>query len=104
MSLSDRLARAARERDGGRTEPSAQRRSPAADEHQRTIILEAHIPAAAVEPDPAADPNAVCPTCGRTGELGIVDLARQTTDWSCLVCGTLWRVRQPASALLPYLR
>lgn len=59
------------------------------------MVVSAHVPVVAVEPDPSADPDAVCPTCGRTGEVGLVDLGRQTTDWSCDACGTLWRVASP---------
>jgi len=104
MSLSDRLARAAQEREGAAPNPASLLNQPTSAGREVSIILDAHIPVVAVEPDQSADLNAICPTCSRTGELGIVDLARQTTDWSCLVCGTLWRVRQPASALTAYLR
>jgi hypothetical protein len=43
-------------------------------------------------PDPNADPNSICPTCSRTGDVGLVDLPGRTSDWSCGACGTMWRV------------
>jgi hypothetical protein len=45
-----------------------------------------------VTPDPLADPNTICPTCGHTGDLGVVDLPGRTSDYSCATCGTMWRV------------
>lgn len=104
MSLSDRLARAARQREGlPVVDPGSLLAPPRQPLRELTIILGAHVPVAAVEPDPDADADSVCPTCGRTGELGIVDLGRQTTDWSCMACGTLWRVTLPTSGS-PHLR
>ena len=99
MSLSDRLAQAARQREGVPTvDPRSLLRPSPLARRELTVVLDAHIPVAAVEPDPDADASSVCPTCGRTGELGIVDLHRHTSDWSCLACGTMWRVETPVSA------
>ena len=104
MSLSDRLALAARERQGLPTvEAGPVLAPPRKPERQVRIILSANIPVAAVDPDPRADADAVCPTCGRTGELGMIDLGRGTSDWSCVACGTLWQATMPASAA-QYLR
>lgn len=98
MSLSDRLARAAQQREGVPTvDPRSLLAPPPEARRERSIILDAHVPVAAVEPDPDAEPGSVCPTCGRTGELGMVDLHRHTSDWSCLACGTLWRVDTTAA-------
>jgi hypothetical protein len=98
MTLSDRLAEAAQQRAGVRTvAPGSLLAEPRRADRELTVILGAHIPVATVEPDPEAERDSVCPSCGRTGELGILDLGRQTTDWSCLACGTLWRVAMPAS-------
>jgi hypothetical protein len=93
MSLSERLADAARQRAGG---PAADPGTLLARRRQTTreltVVLGAHIPVAAVEPDPEAEADSICPSCGRTGQLGILDLGRQTSDWTCVACGTLWRV------------
>lgn len=107
MSLSDRLAAAARERgnlDGERTAIAVE---PTPDPPRVQVILSASRPATAVEPDPNAAPDAICPTCGRTGVLGVVDLPRRTADWACDHCGSMWRVMLPAPApgeLLPPIR
>ena len=107
MTLSDRLADAARRRAGlpvaSDADPGSLLARPVRPEREVAIVLGAHIPVATVEPDPEADADAVCPTCSRTGELGVVDLARRTSDWSCMACGTLWRITLPASAA-QYLR
>jgi hypothetical protein len=100
MTLSDRLAAAAKERSNGTTGATdvANRgvKSPSAIQgRDLTIVIGAHVPISAVEPDPAAEPDAVCPTCGRTGELGVVDLHRRTSDWTCSSCGTMWRLTMP---------
>jgi hypothetical protein len=94
MTLSERLARAARQREGVQASTSSSRLAPPRQGlgRDKTVIVGAHVPVAAVEPDPSANADAVCPTCGRTGEVGLVDLGRQTTDWSCTACRTLWRV------------
>lgn len=60
-------------------------------------MIRAHIPVAAVEPDPEAEPASVCPTCGRVGELGVLDVHRRHADWTCIACGTMWRVSLPAA-------
>ena len=106
MTLSDRLAQAAREREGLPRVPVTDLLAPpkTGPERELSVVLGAHIPVATVDPDPAADPDAVCPTCGRTGELGIVDLGRQTTDWTCVACGTLWRITLPVPPQRLYLR
>lgn len=104
MSLSDRLAAAAKARGGAdaapTTTPSSSR--PATTTmgtvERMQVILSSSQPVVAVTPDPAAAPDAICPTCGRTGELGLVDLARRTADWSCATCGTMWRANLPAPA------
>lgn len=109
MSLSDRLAEAAKQRQGGTT---ALRTAPARTAAPSSstavqVILGPSKPAVAVDPDPAVPADAVCPTCGRTGEPGTVDLARRTTDWSCDACGSMWRSHMPPSAdgeLLPPVR
>jgi hypothetical protein len=99
MSLSDRLHEAARQRAGLPTSDAGPMLAePPVARRELTVILGAHIPVATVEPDPEADADAVCPSCGRTGELGILDLGRQTTDWSCIACGTLWRITTPVAA------
>jgi len=104
MSLSDRLADAARQRAGIPTvDPGSLLAEPRRPVRDLTVILGAHIPVATVEPDPEADADSVCPSCGRTGELGILDLGRQTTDWSCVACGTLWRISMTASSARRYL-
>jgi len=106
MTLSDRLAAAAKAREA--EEPaqaggSARSGTSTATAERVQVILAASQPVVAVKPDPAAAPDAVCPTCGRTGELGLVDLARRTADWSCESCGTMWRARlaAPADGELP---
>lgn len=114
MTLSERLAAAARERQTAaevRGAPAV-RQAPEASEpvaaHRaqaegatgvatiprdgQRIIAPASTPVDVVVPDRAAAPTAICPTCGRTGELGMVDLPGRTADWSCLACGTLWQV------------
>jgi hypothetical protein len=121
MSLSDRLANAAQERAGAQqagtsiagwrrlreatAEPPAPESEPS--EPWVTIMIRAHVPVAAVEPDPDAEPASVCPTCGRVGELGVLDVHRRHADWSCNACGTMWRVNLPAAPLTfdqPFLR
>jgi hypothetical protein len=104
MSLSDRLAAAARareERIGSGAVPAAGRPGEPAPSPAsvatvvragQRIIAPASTPVDVVTPDPVAAPTSICPTCGRTGELGMVDLPGQTADWSCLSCGTLWQV------------
>lgn len=119
MTLSDRLAAAARVREGaargttaaptsslpsptstatatrraGTTTISpATERAVAADKRIRVHAIQ---PAAWTEPPVDAEANSVCPTCGRVGELGILDLPGRTADWSCLTCGTLWQVDLP---------
>jgi len=99
MTLSERLARAARQREGAAAPgpASSHLAPPRRAGREKAVVVGAHIPVVAVEPDPAADPDAVCPTCGRTGVVGLVDLGRQTTDWSCAACGTLWRITAPGA-------
>jgi len=106
MSLSDRLAAAAK----ARGELGAERAAPIAvqtpeDKADRVqVVLAASRPTTAVAPDPSAAPDSVCPTCGRTGVLGVVDLPRRTADWACEHCGCMWRITLPAPAdgeLLP---
>lgn len=113
MSLSDRLAAAARQRADG---PAAATTSgtatsgttlvdaPPADAAQepgaapaprRRIVSGPMRRTSAVEPDLAANPDSLCPTCARKGELGVVDLPGRTADWSCMACGTLWQTRLP---------
>ena len=104
MSLSDRLAAAARARGDVGGERTATAVEPPADASRVQLILSASRPAATVEPDPTAAPDAICPTCSRTGVLGVVDLPRRTADWACDHCGSMWRVMLPAPApgeLLP---
>lgn len=106
MSLSDRLARAAAERaraqEAGTTVEQIRRQQPIetsllppAPVPAPTIIIAGSTTLVAVDPDPHADPRSVCPTCGRTGELGLVDLPGRTSDWSCMACGTMWRLKLP---------
>jgi hypothetical protein len=95
MSLSERLAAAAKDRTSANEAEWGLKSPPSAPARELTIILGAHVPVSAVEPDPEADPDAICPTCGRTGELGVVDLHRRTSDWSCDVCGAMWRLVMP---------
>jgi hypothetical protein len=105
VTLSDRLAAAAR----ARGEIIVVRRpvvedvpAPAAEEpvDRRRIIAAATHPATAIDPDLGAAPDSICPTCGRTGELGLVDLPGRTADWTCGACGTMWQVGldEPANA------
>ena len=58
----------------------------------RRIVVAATKPTTAVTPDRRATPESICPTCGRTGELGVVDLPGRTADWTCRACGTMWQV------------
>lgn len=98
MSLSDRLAAAAADREAGRAGVGLHtglKSPPSPPARELSIILGAHVPVTAVEPDPNADPDAICPTCARTGELGVVDLHRRTSDWTCSACGTMWRLTMP---------
>jgi hypothetical protein len=116
MKLSERLAKAASERAdaaaAGTTvedwkrqhqsspSPSARRavgRPEPAAERSTTVLLAPQTPVTAVDPEPDADPRSVCPTCGRIGELGMVDLHGRTADWSCGACGTMWRVTLPSA-------
>jgi hypothetical protein len=108
MSLSDRLAAAAKAREAGGTVSTPATTTSGSSTSTATVervqvILAASQPVVTVKPDPAAAPDAVCPTCGRTGELGLVDLARRTADWSCESCGAMWRARlaAPADSELP---
>jgi hypothetical protein len=98
MSLSERLAAAARAR-GEHVEIPARRPEPEPEPvERRLLIMGATQPVTAVDPDPAADPDSVCPVCGRTGDLAVVDLARRTTDYCCGTCNAMWRVAMPVSA------
>jgi hypothetical protein len=100
MTLSERLAAAERARSGAANEEARAPVSgpttsgPEVLPSDMTVLLAPQNTVAAVTPDPAVPRHAVCPTCGRTGELGLVDLARRTGDWSCDTCGTLWRISQ----------
>jgi hypothetical protein len=98
-TLSDRLAAAAR----ARGEVVAVRRAPVEEvalepvpepepADPRRIVVAATTPATAVTPDRRAAPDAICPTCGRTGDLGVIDLPGRTADWTCNACGTMWQV------------
>ena len=109
MSLSEKLAIAAAERaraaEAGTTVENLRRLQGAirpapssqatVDATDARILITGSTTVATVPPDPAADPRAVCPTCGRTGELGMVDLPGRTSDWSCGACGTMWRLPLP---------
>jgi hypothetical protein len=108
MTLSDRLAAAAAERaqaqQAGTSVEDLRRRQafsgPLLDETaipEPVIIIAGSTTVAAVEPDPAANPRSICPTCGRTGEIGIVDLPGRMADWVCNACGTMWRLPLPAA-------
>ena len=104
MSLSDRLDAAARARDGRpdvlAPAPPA-RPAPFATDHAPPIIRivgGATRTVDVIHPDPDAPVGSVCPTCGRGGELGVIDLPYRTADWSCTACGTLWQVKLPPSA------
>ena len=107
MTLSDRLAAAAKARGevvAVRRPPVEPERAPApVDEppvDRRRIVVAATKPATAVAPELGAAPDSICPTCGRTGELGVIDLPGRTADWTCTACGTLWQVGldEPAQA------
>ncbi len=105
MSLSERLSAAARVRDGIEepAAPATEVRAAVADDpeppaERLRIVAAASTPVDVVVPDPAAAPDAVCPTCGRTGELGVVDVPYRTADWSCTACGCLWQVTLPPPA------
>ncbi len=113
MTLSDRLAAAERRRAGAPDdddEDDAGQASAVPSSVEITIVLPPESPVVAVAPDPDAAEGSVCPTCYRPGELAMIDLHRQTTDWQCNVCGTLWRSRQlnpgsvRSSSLLPPMR
>lgn len=99
MSLSDRLASAARQREGV-VDFETMLAPVKTTDREVSIILSAYIPVATVEPDPTAEPDSICPTCNRTGELGVIDLHRHTSDWSCMACGAMWRVTVPSSVPL----
>ena len=98
-ALSDRLAAAAR----ARGEVVAVRK-PVVDEAElqpvrepepvdpRRIVVAATKPAIAVTPEPGAATESICPTCGRTGDLSVVDLPGRTADWTCTACATMWQV------------
>lgn len=108
MSLSERLAAAAEARAraeqagttveqlhqlGLRVPPVDLRLAdPEPEPATRTILISGSDLVAPVTPEPGADPNAICPTCHRTGQVGVVDLPGRTTDYSCAACGTMWRV------------
>jgi hypothetical protein len=109
MTLSERLASAAAERArakalGTSVEQLRLREAsfpPAfetsAEVPQPRILISGSTALASVEPDPLADPRSICPTCGRTGDVGVVDLPGRTSDWSCSTCGTMWRIPLPAA-------
>jgi hypothetical protein len=78
----------------GAIRPAPQAQAAASSVDAR-ILITGSTTVAAVTPDPSADPRAVCPTCGRTGEVGMVDLPGRTSDWSCGACGTMWRLPLP---------
>ena len=106
MSLSDRLAAAAEARaraeQAGTTvehlemldvlAPGSFSRTEPPSGAPRTILITGSDLVAPVTPDPSADPNSICPTCSRIGDVGLVDLPGRTSDWSCGACGTMWRV------------
>lgn len=109
MKLSDRLAQAATDRRNaeaaGTTVEDWRRRQsgqllpePSPPPEDVIILVSGPTPVAAVRPDPLADPRSVCPTCARTGEMGMVDLAGRTTDWACNACGSMWRVTHTSAA------
>lgn len=102
MSLSERLAAAARARgEDVPLPPPPPAPEPEPEPDPRLIVMRPFTPATAVEPDPDADLESTCPTCGRRGEVAVVDLARRTTDWACDVCGTMWRVTMPPPSERP---
>ena len=107
MSLSDRLAAAAEARAraeqagttvehlellGVLSPNSFGLAEPAAAAAPRNVLITGSDLVPPVTPDPRADPNSICPTCSRTGDVGVVDLPGRTSDWSCGACGTMWRV------------
>ena len=106
MSLSDRLAAAAEARaraeQAGTTvehlemlgvlAPMPYALAGPPEGAPRTILITGSDLLPPVTPDPSADPNSICPTCSRTGDVGLVDLPGRTSDWSCGACGTMWRV------------
>lgn len=114
MSLSERLAAAAEARaqaeQAGTTVEVLQALTPAGSgalglgladpppPPERTILITGFDTAGPVTPDPTADPAAICPTCSRTGDLGVVDLPGRTSDYSCASCGTMWRITLERSA------
>lgn len=108
MTLSDRLAHAAAERARAEAEGTTVadlRRHPAngafglrpeaTPAPVAAILISGTTTVTAVEPDPGADPKTVCPTCGRTGHLGLVDLPGRTSDYACDTCGSMWRITLP---------
>lgn len=105
MSLSDRLAAAARAREASRpgsavplpADIEAARAVPLTDRPGTAIVLppQPGLRVVAAEPDPDADPVSICPSCARTGDLGLLDLPGRTAHWSCRTCGTMWRVELP---------
>jgi hypothetical protein len=110
MTLSERLASAAAERArakeaGTSVEQLREREAsfvaqfrPKAEVLQPKILISGSTTLASVTPDPGADPRSICPTCGRTGDVGVVDLPGRTSDWSCATCGTMWRIPLPAAS------
>lgn len=106
MSLSDRLAAAAEARaraeQAGTTVEVLQALAPPGTTPfglaepppppDRKILITGHDAVGPVTPDPTADPASICPICGRTGDLGVVDLPGRTSDYSCASCGTMWRI------------
>jgi hypothetical protein len=109
MSLSERLAAAAQERAKaaeagidvehlrriqGAIRPVPDGRA-AVSSRDVQILIAGSTTVAAVAPDLRADPRSLCPTCSRTGVVGMVDLPGRTTDFSCEACGTMWRLSLP---------
>jgi hypothetical protein len=108
MSLSDRLAAAARNRGADDDGPLASRPTalrqvarPAEPPVSISVMLPPDGPVSIVDADPSATPGSLCPTCNRPGELGLVDLHRHTTDWQCTTCGTMWRATATTAAPAP---
>lgn len=107
MSLSERLARAAQQREGSAVVDRASPVTAAAPDIEVSVIVAGTTPVAAVEPDPAAEPGSLCPSCSRPGIVGLVDLPRRTTGYNCSACGAMWSVRtleplpRPGSTLPP---
>ena len=108
MSLSDRLAMAAQERaraaEAGTSVEDLRRMQgafrpaapdPVASKADARILIAGSTTVGTVAPDPRADPRSICPTCGRTGAVGMVDLPGRTSDWACDSCGTMWRLPLP---------